>query len=136
MRFLVAVSTCLLATSIAFGQENDIHHHNVFFDVGAASPMGTSTDYLKTAPLISFGYGYRLNRWLRADAGLQMAFGAANNSINAVQTNMGTAQGGDHEFMIPLGGRVYLPIPFKRIEASVELISVNDVNSIEAFVKR
>ena len=28
-------------------------------------------------------------------------------------------QGGDHEFMIPIGGRIYIPQPFKRLEFSV-----------------
>jgi hypothetical protein len=32
---------------------------------------------------------------------------------------MGPIRGGDHEYMIPLGGRTILPLPFKRIEASV-----------------
>jgi hypothetical protein len=40
-----------------------------------------------------------------------MAFGAASNQ-NIEQTDLGTIHGGDHEFMIPLGGRVYIPSPF------------------------
>src|SRR4029078_10376686 len=33
-------------------------------------------------------------------------------------TDLGAIQGGDHEIMIPLGGRIILPLPWKRIEAS------------------
>ena len=68
--------------------------------------------------MITAGYGYRFNRWFQADAGLDFAFGAANNR-NGEVSDFGTVQGGDHEFMIPLGGRVYIPTRFSRIEASV-----------------
>jgi len=79
--------------------------------------MGTTTNYLSSAPLIRFNYGYRFNRLFQADAGFQMAFGAAHNQ-NPEVTNLGTIQGGDHEFMIPLGGRIYIPQPFHRIQIS------------------
>jgi hypothetical protein len=109
--------TCLLMSSLAFAQDTDYHHHNFVFGVGPAIPVGNTTNYLSTAPLINFGYGYRFNRLFQADAGLQMAFGAAHNQ-NAEVTDIGAVQGGDHEFMIPLGGRVYIPQPFKRFELS------------------
>jgi len=108
--------TCLLVSSVGFAQ--DYHHNNVTFDVGAAIPTGNSTGYLTTAPLIDFGYGYRFNQWFQADAGFQIAFGAANNQ-NAEITDFGPVQGGDHEYMIPLGGRIYIPQPFKRFDVSV-----------------
>ncbi|MCL4402840.1 MAG: hypothetical protein M1436_09295 [Acidobacteria bacterium] len=120
-RLLAFASVCLMASTVGFAQEDAIRHHNVSFGFGPAMPMGTSKDYLKSAPMIGFSYGYRFNRWFQADAGFQMAFGAANeaNDLNGVQTDMGAVQGGDHEFMIPLGGRVYLPLPLRRLEASV-----------------
>jgi len=107
----------LLASSLAFAQDNDFHRNNITVGVGAATPVGNSTDYLTTAPLVTIGYGYRFNRLFQADAGLQIAFGAANNQ-NAEVTDFGTLQGGDHEYMIPLGGRIYIPQPFRRIEVS------------------
>ena len=107
----------LLISSLGLAQDTDFHHHNAVFGVGSAIPMGNTTNYLNTAPLINFGYGYRFNRFLQADAGIQMAFGAAHNQ-NAEFTDVGAIQGGDHEFMIPLGGRVYIPQPFKRLEFS------------------
>ena len=67
--------------------------------------MGNTTNYLSTAPLITVGYGYRFTRWFQADAGFQAAFGAAHNQ-NAEVRDLGPVQSGDHEFMIPLGGRV------------------------------
>jgi len=118
-RITSVVFAGLLTACLGPAQDSnmDYHHNNVVFGVGPAIPVGNSTNYLSTAPLIDFGYGYRFNRWFQADAGLQMAFGAANNQ-NAELTNFGPVQGGDHEFMIPLGGRVYIPQPFKRFEVS------------------
>ena len=112
-----ALFGCLFLSGLGFAQDADLHHHNITFGVGPAIPTGTTSNYLSTAPLISFGYGYRFNRLFQADAGLQMAFGAANNQ-NAEVTDIGPVQGGDHEFIIPLGGRVYIPQPFKRFEVS------------------
>ena len=109
--------TCLVFSGLGLAQDTDYHHNNVFFGIGPAIPVGNSTNYLSTAPLIDFGYGYRFNRLFQADAGFQMAFGAANNQ-NAEITDVGPVQGGDHEFMIPLGGRVYIPQPFKKFELS------------------
>jgi hypothetical protein len=107
---------CLLLSSLAFAQD-EYHRNNVVFGIGPAIPVGNTTNYLSTAPLINIGYGYRFNRWFQADAGFQIAFGAANNQ-NAEITDLGPVQGGDHEYMIPLGGRVYIPQPFKRFEVS------------------
>jgi hypothetical protein len=99
-------------------QGADFHRNNFAIGVGAATPVGSSTSYLSTAPLVSLGYGYRFNRFLQADAGLQFAFGAADNQ-SPVQTNLGVFKGGDREYMVPLGGRFIVPLPFERIEASV-----------------
>jgi hypothetical protein len=112
----IAMASIVAAVPV-FAQEETVHHHNFSLGFGAAVPAGNSTSYLGTAPLAAFRYGYRFNRYLQADAGLQLAWGAANNQ-NAVVTDAGPVQGGDHEYMIPLGGRVYLPQPFKRLEVS------------------
>jgi hypothetical protein len=120
MSRIVLASMCLLAPCLLFAQgdtDSEVHHHNIVFGVGPAIPVGNSTNYLSTAPLIRLGYGYRFNRLFQADAGFQLAFGAANNQ-NPEVTDLGQVQGGDHEYMIPLGGRIYIPQPFKRIQVS------------------
>jgi len=116
-RSVFVVAALLLVSSLAFAQESELHRNNISVGIGAATPVGNATNYLTTAPLVTIGYGYRFNRLFQADAGLQIAFGAANNQ-NGEMTDFGTVQGGDHEFMIPLGGRVYIPQPFRRIEIS------------------
>jgi hypothetical protein len=108
--------SCVLIPGVLLAQES-FHRNNIVVGLGAAIPVGSTTNYLGTAPIVSVGYGWRFNRFFQADAGFQAAFGAAHNQ-NAETTDFGMVQGGDHEFMIPLGGRVYLPLPFKRIEVS------------------
>jgi hypothetical protein len=116
-RILLFALGCLAALGVASAQD-DFHRNNFVVGIGPAIPVGNAMSYLSTAPLLKFGYGYRFNRFFQADAGFQAAFGAANNNQNAVQTDIGPLQGGDHEFMIPLGGRFIFPLPFKRIEAA------------------
>ena len=120
MKCLVTVSFAAIVISIpgSAQQVEEWHRNNITLGIGPAIPVGNSTNYLGTAPLVTVGYGYRFNRWFQADAGFQLAFGAANNQ-NAESTDFGPVQGGDHEYMIPLGGRVYIPSPFKRFEFSV-----------------
>jgi hypothetical protein len=107
----------VLFPALACAQEDHSHRNNVAVGFGAAIPVGSTTNYLSAAPLLTLRYGYRFNRFFQADAGFQAAFGAANNP-NAEMTDFGAVQGGDHEFTIPLGGRIYIPIPLKRIEIS------------------
>ncbi len=118
MRTLLLTSLCLTVTIPAFAQYSDeIHHNNISVGGGAAIPVGSTSGYLNTAFAFSVSYGYRVNRFFQADAGFQMAFGAANNQ-NLEQTDFGEVQGGDHEFMLPLGGRFIIPLPFRKLEAS------------------
>lgn len=113
----ILVSCGLLTGGCLFAQDSEYHRNNISAALGAAVPTGNDTSYLSPAPLVSFHYGYRFLRFLQADAGFQLAFGAADNQ-NPEITDVGTVRGGDHEFMIPLGGRVILPLPFQRFEVS------------------
>lgn len=122
MNIAVLASVCVIAPALTFAQSDpaEIHHHNISFGVGSAMPVGSSTNYLSTAPFIRLAYGYRFNRLFQADAGFQMAFGAAHNNQNAEVTTFGEVRGGDHEFFFPLlGGRVYIPLPVSRLQASI-----------------
>ena len=79
--------------------------------------MGNSGNYVSAAPLLSAANGYRFTRFLQADAGFHVAFGAETNRT-AELTGVGQVQGGDHDYMIPLGGRYVIRSPFKRMEFS------------------
>jgi outer membrane protein with beta-barrel domain len=115
IRLFVIAGLTLAGAMIARAQEE--FHHNFTVGGGAAIPVGSTTNFLSTAPMFDVGYGYRLKKWFQADVGLQFAFGAANNQ-NAEFSDFGPVQGGDHEFMIPLGARFIVPRLFKRIEFS------------------
>jgi hypothetical protein len=118
MRIPHLLLTAALLTFSAQAQNNEFHRNHISVSLGPAIPGGNSSNFLSTAPAAGVRYGYRLNRYLQADAGLHIAWGAADNQ-NAVITDAGQVQGGDHEFMLPLGGRLILPLPFKRLESSV-----------------
>lgn len=122
MRTLVVTVLSFLLCSLAVAQtdQQDLHHHNITFGAGPAIPVGSTTNYLNTAPYIALGYGYRFNSLFQADIGFQMAFGAAHNQNPEIVGYGQYVQGGDHEFMFPLlGGRIYLPLHLSRVEASV-----------------
>ena len=121
MRITTLACLCCLLSSVALSQPatEEVRHHNITFGVGPTVPVGNSTNYLSTAPFISLAYGYRFNKLFQADAGFQLAFGAAHNR-NAESTTFGAVMGGDHEFMAPLlGGRIYLPLHLSRVATSV-----------------
>lgn len=101
-----------------WGQSSDFHHHNVTFGVGPGIPVGSDTSYLGPAPLISVGYGYRFNRLFQADIGMNVAFGAVSSN-SVVVTDIGNVYAGNREYMVPMGGRFILPLPFDKFEASV-----------------
>src|SRR5579884_3743135 len=101
----------------AYADDSEVQHSDVNFSVGAGVPKGTERAYLDKAPMISLTYGYRFNKFVQAESGFQMAFGAANNQ-NAEESEFGTVQGGDHEFMIPFNGRFYVPLPLQKWQVS------------------
>jgi hypothetical protein len=105
MRLLNLACLCGISCFLALAQPQDqeVHHHNISFGAGPAMAVGNATNYLSTAPSVRLSYGYRFNRLFQADAGFEMAFGAANNQ-NPETTTSGYVSGGDHEFMAPLLG--------------------------------
>lgn len=117
LKYLLAILFAFVSTT-AFADDNQTPHNDISFSAGAAIPTGKDTAYLKTAPIISLLYGYRLNRFFQTEGGFQMAFGAANNQ-NVEASEFGNFVGGDHEFMIPLGGRFFIPLPLQRWQLSV-----------------
>ena len=107
------VMAFLLAGLPSHAQER-YPHHNFTVGIGGAMPTGDSKKALNSSPLVTVSYGYRFLRYLQADVGLQVAFGAARVSVY-LQTGIGPFRIRDREYMVPMGGRAILPLKDGRI---------------------
>lgn len=105
-RFLLFLSPLLLIASVS--AQDYFPHHNFTLGVGAARPRGDLGPLLSDSPAISIGYGYRFHRFFQADAGLDMAFGAASVR-DYLDTAIGPLRIKDREYFIPFGGRAIAP---------------------------
>jgi hypothetical protein len=117
MRQLILVLACASFATFASAQTEECQRNHITVGIGPAIPVGSAINYLSTAPLLSVANGYRFTRFLQADAGFHLAFGAATNRT-AELTGVGQVQGGDHDDKIPLGSRYVIPSPFKRMDFS------------------
>ena len=99
----------LLAALPLAAQDSYYPRHNLTFGVGAARPKGDLGSALQDSPAISVGYGYRLLRYLQADVGLDMAFGAARIN-DYLPTGIGDYRIKDREYFVPFGGRAIAPL--------------------------
>jgi hypothetical protein len=84
-------------------------HHNFTFGAGVARPQGDLSGALDDAPAISMAYGYRFLRYLQADIGLDIAFGAAGVR-DYLPTDIGFFRISDREYFLPFGGRAIAPL--------------------------
>ena len=84
-------------------------HHNFTFGAGIAEPKGDLGGYFVNKPGISVGYGYRFLRYLQADVGLDVVFGAAHVR-DYLNTDFGPLRIRDRQFFVPFGGRAILPL--------------------------
>jgi hypothetical protein len=84
-------------------------HHNFTFGAGAGMPRADLAPVLEDSPGIGIGYGYRFNRYLQADIGLDMVFGAAQIR-DYLDTGIGSVRIRDREYFPTFGGRAILPL--------------------------
>ncbi len=111
---------CLIAASGPLGAQWKRHyseyfpHHNFTFGVGAAEPKSELASYYVNRPGISIGYGYRFMRYLQADTGFDMVFGAAHVK-DYLETGIGPLRIRDRQFFVPFGGRAILPLAGGRL---------------------
>ncbi len=104
----------MVLAALPAAAQSEFPHHNLTLQVGAANPRGEISSFMKSAPQIGFWYGYRFLKYFQADTGLNLFFGAANVR-QFVSTDLGNLQVGDREYMLPLGGRVILPLAAGRV---------------------
>jgi len=82
--------------------------------VGAADPKSDLSPYYAIKPAIAIGYGYRFLRYLQADVGLDMVFGAAHVR-DYLNTGFGPLRIKDRQYFVPFGGRAILPLAHGRL---------------------
>ncbi len=88
--------------------------HNFTFGAGAGLPRADLTPFFADRPGIGVGYGYRFHRFFQADAGLDVVFGAAQVR-DFLPTQFGSLRIQDYQYLVPLGGRVVLPVAGGRL---------------------
>jgi len=88
--------------------------HNFTFGAGAASPRAELSGLFVDRPGISIAYGYRFERFLQADIGLDTVFGAGQIR-DWLETPLGPSRIRDYQFFLPLGGRGILPLAAGRL---------------------
>ncbi len=64
---------------------------------------------MQPSPLLTLGYGYRFLRYLQADFGLDITFGAAQVR-EFLTTEIGDLRVKDREYFLPFGGRAIAPL--------------------------
>lgn len=114
MRYLVAwlATSGVLAAQSFFG--GYYPRHNFTFGAGAASPRAELTGLFVDRPGISIAYGYRFQRYLQADFGLDTVFGAGQIR-DFFDTPLGPSRIRDYQFFLPLGGRGIIPLAGGRL---------------------
>jgi hypothetical protein len=117
MRPLILVLACIALANLTSAQTDEFQQNHITVGTRPTIPMGNPANYVSAAPLLSAANGYRFTRFLQADAGLHVALGAATNRT-AELTGVGQVQGGDHDYVIPLGSRYVIPSPFRRMDFS------------------
>lgn len=84
--------------------------HHITAGLGLALPGNELKAVYNNAFSWSFGYGYRPIRYLQADIGLDTAYNAARVNEFLSNPQFGYVRIRDFEFMMPVGGRVVLPL--------------------------
>jgi len=100
----------LAAAAIQPAAAQSFQKHHITVGLGAAIPGKELSNYYDPSVTWTFGYGYRPIRYLQADIGLDTVYNAArvNEFLNNPQ--FGFVRIRDFEFMMPVGGRVVLPL--------------------------
>jgi hypothetical protein len=108
----------LLAAVVPLLGQTSYPKHNITLGAGAGLPRGELNSFFAESAGVSVGYGYRFQRCLQADIGLDTLFGAARVR-DFLSTDLGYLRIRDFQFLIPFGGRVVLPLREGRVLASL-----------------
>lgn len=100
----------LAAATIQPSASQSFQRHHITAGLGAGIPGKDLSNVYNNAVSWTFGYGFRPIQYLQADFGLDTVYNAArvNEFLNNPQ--FGFVRIRDFEFMMPVGGRVVLPL--------------------------
>ncbi len=90
-------------------------HHNFTAGLGAGVPRADLQPFLDPKFGFTVGYGYRFHRFFQADIGLDTIVGAAGVRDFA-DTPLGYRRIRDFQYLVPMGGRVILPLAQGRFQ--------------------
>ncbi len=107
------VAICLLLAAPLAAQDW-YRPHNIHIGVGAGTPRGDLGGSFRPSALLSAGYGYRFQRYLQLDLGLDAVFGAAGVR-DFLPSAFGDLRIRDYQIMAPVGGRAILPLAGDRV---------------------
>ena len=105
----------LLVVTAPVWAQSSFRKHNFTAGGGVAMPGGDVEPYLRNAPAFRVGYGYRFMRLFQADIGLDVGMGAARIR-DFYDSQFGELRIRDYQYMVPLGGRVVIPLADERVQ--------------------
>lgn len=114
MKAVRFIPVLVLSSLPLWAQSGGYPHHNFTFGAGGANPQADLSRFMQSTPGVSIGYGYRFLRFLQADAGLEVFFGAARVR-DFLATSIGDFRVKDLEYFVPLGGRAIAPLAGGRL---------------------
>jgi hypothetical protein len=107
---VVVMLSPLVTGSASAGEEPDNNRrHSFIMGGGTAVPHSANRRYMFTAGMVRLGYGYLVLKYLQADLGLDLVFGAARVNIRQ-QSLIGEVRIRDTEYLMPFGMRLILPV--------------------------
>ena len=109
------IALALMLAIAPMWAQSSYRKHNFAIGGGVAVPGGELDPYLGTAPAFRFGYGYRFMRFFQADFGLDVGFGSADVK-DFYDSEFGELRIRDYQYMLPLGGRVVIPIADEKVQ--------------------
>ncbi|MGQ9635293.1 MAG: outer membrane beta-barrel protein [Bryobacteraceae bacterium] len=104
----------LLAVAAPLAAQSHYPKHNFTIGAGIGLPGAQLTPAFATSGGLSIGYGYRFQRNLQADFGLDTLFGAAGVK-DFLATELGYLRIRDFQYLVPFGGRAILPLAEGRV---------------------
>ena len=107
----------LLALALPLMAQSSYPKHNFSVGAGAGLPGGELTGLFDDSAGVTFNYGYRWQKYLQADIGMDTLFGAAGVR-DFVPSELGNLRIRDFQFLVPFGGRLVLPVHDGRVQFS------------------